>query len=515
MFRFNQDTDLTTITVEKLKQILTDQVRVVTPDLIEDPDIKAAVSLHASQIHKNIKLENFLSKKEEYDPDFQKTHLNKELAIKEENLKKNFQNEIITNKIRKANDILLQFEAVIFYQQQETEKQALIERREKCELDFLAKLISETEHNQLLNAIEDEDSLLATREMGQAQTMLEGLIAQRNSLLHSIEVHEANIRFARKIYGDEILKYVDDVEVGGIKTFEGMTDEEKRRFIKGYMEIEEVYLREQMELEKQLRETKERLMANNRQGELSGLTFTYNNHRIESHPDIQKIYKNMDNLKKAKIEKTKQLGDGCNHQHVNNKKSHAESDQHLNALKNTKPIAQNLRNFTDCANQNLRQIQVKQENADKLENVIDEQSQKVTQNGGNVYKKEETVSSNKFVTFQTAQAVSQNEQVLFKNKEVESQEKEKTFHKKESVSQKEESVSQKEELASQNQEEVLKKVAEMTEFSLSDLEDIDDELNFGDDTEFNEIEGESEIDLRNDKLTDLEVFKSPAKPKIG
>lgn len=60
---------------------------------------------------------------------------------------------------------------------------------------------------------------------------------------------------------ENIIAQLQNVSVGEVKTFEGMTDEEKRRFTEGYLKIEEEYLRKRMKLERQLEEEKKKIMA--------------------------------------------------------------------------------------------------------------------------------------------------------------------------------------------------------------------------------------------------------------
>lgn len=184
-------------------------------------------------------------------------------------------------------------------------------------------------------------------------------VNRAEKLIHSIDRSKAIILANRKVAREAIVKHINDVQVGNVKTFEGMNAANQADFVNHYLEARESYLKKRLDILKSIEDEEKKAATNGR----TDVKFSYNSRNKRN--ELAALDEQWDEI-------IKKIGDKTDNKHINSYVSDEECKQHIKAFETHQPIAKQIERFEKVFKTQYKKIQT---NKGQL-NQISEQAKK-------------------------------------------------------------------------------------------------------------------------------------------
>lgn len=357
------------ISLERIREIIRSVIYYVDPKLADNP----VVALEANKMINGL-VKEFNFKK--YEPGAVPSDIDAQRELANTyftQLKRCNENQFI-NLINRGNIELALFERAI---KEHMKKQAI--ESYLAAQDRRARRMSEN-YNAELAEFDNAKAQLAELAKKRAEAMenLEELINHRNNLIISIDEHKKAIKTSRDFHTSEIVIHAQGLQVGNVKSFEGMSDQQVHRFVQGRLEILEVKIRLRAEIERQIK------------AEIEAETLRLGPTTLREMHDIERRvrgkYKGaLYNLDVEEFRKVRELGKQTGHKYITTDVPEKTSKEHIAAFDNHKEISKSLKahsQVTETAINTILDAQVEltstiekiEEYKNELSNTIEEEN---------------------------------------------------------------------------------------------------------------------------------------------
>lgn len=243
-------------------------------------------------------------------------------------------------KLSIANKLILDQERSISYAIKENKKKEYILALGRLESLRTTALIQEQNYIAQIRQIEKERQAILVAEAYLAQKHLEELKGYRDSLKRANIEHNKNIKAARLHYSNEIMKNIDDVNVNGVRTFEGTSTAQKKGFTYDLMAIEEIENRKLARIDHQIAKL-ESILKNieSTASDQTGTMFNFQKHKAGNANRALEIKNQLSELRAQRLQVQRdahlakiRIGDIYQIKHINSTVSIHECNAHLNAF---------------------------------------------------------------------------------------------------------------------------------------------------------------------------------------
>lgn len=308
---------------------------------------------------------------------FKKSEGNEKEDIEKYNYEFNLSNLMFFEKLIKANLELIKTERIVeFVRQQELQK-AIQDQILDLKILNEQKRISDNDFQSRMALLNSELIQQMMKQRDTSLNRIQDLMDHRNQLVESIHERQKAIQASRVIHQAEALKFVDQVQVGDVKTFEGMSPQNQEKFVHGYFALDEIRTRRLAEIDLEIKAEMDAMSKNGSDPKKSTELVQHFQHKTsKTGAKIEQLKQEKVEVEKEFIQHVKRLGDETDHKHINSKVSDAECNQHLHAFENQKEIKVEIDAHRKVTKEQTEQIvvsniEVKKINKDILSSIND------------------------------------------------------------------------------------------------------------------------------------------------